>query len=202
MSSDEIPRRSADAIPSNTDVKRAELTTEKIDKYAAALRHYLSASLRSSTDAIDDLSQETLTRFLRPTIKPIQNEVAYLLAIARRVVLEHFHAKKRDREHGEFPRPDHDDGDGWEDPFAQVPDPTPHIEDVLHRRRTDQLMNEAVSKMDPLRRAVFIFCDRDGYSVAQTAAFCRISEAGVKRYLRDARTYVSNFISARDRDTP
>lgn len=179
----------------NQKKSRADLTRDLFEQHASDVARFLAAKLGRDERAIEDLSQETWTRFLRPPPAPVENDVKWLYGIADNVAKERLYAEKRDREHCALPPLRGEDATDGGDPSTQFPDPGPSPEEVAQRHRSQQLLDEAVSRMNPLMRAVYVFRDVRDLSMSETAAACRMTEDQVKRHLRQAREHVAKFMA-------
>lgn len=124
---------------------------------------------------IEDLAQETYLRLLRVRdLREVRNPQAYLLRVASHVV-----AEWRDRQTpaGTFSVEEYDDLQ--ED--LLVDNRTPEFE--LDARISQERLNETLTGLSPLMRAVLLLRLRDGRSNREIARELGITDRQVKRYL-------------------
>ena len=182
---------------SNEDRVKAVETLRRDE--APALKRYLQKRLHSRQD-VDDALQEIFSRLLVPQKAPIQDEVKFLYGTANNVVLEILRARMKSEQRAPA-EPVAEEGDGEPpDALSRIGDPSPGPAEIEEQRRTELLLTTARQRMDALHQAVYVARLIDGLSVQETANKCGVSVHKVERLLNEARTYVTNFVTAREKE--
>jgi len=133
------------------------------------LFQFLRRRVRSSVDA-QDLAQETYLRLLRADdLTQVRNPLAYLLQVASHVALEW-----RDRQ-------SRSDSMVALDEDMLVDGQLPELE--LDARLSQQRLEQTLSSVSPMMRAVLLLRLRDERSNQAIAAELRITDRQVRRYL-------------------
>ncbi len=182
---------------SNED--RVKAVESLLRNEAPGLRRYLRNRLHSWQE-VDDAFQEIFSRLLVPPREPIQDEVKFLYGTANFVTFEILRARRKSQDRA-VPEAVAEDGESERpDAVSQLADENPGPAELEQWRRTGLLLEAAIHRMDALHRAVYIARLIDGLSVNETAKNCSISVHKVERLLREARTYVNNFVTAREKE--
>jgi RNA polymerase sigma factor (sigma-70 family) len=138
-------------------------------RWNKSLFHFLGRRVRTSVD-IEDLAQETYLRLLRARdLGDVRNPQAYLLTVARHVVLEW-----RDEQ---APRSSHVPLDEEE-----IPDDTPP-ELEIEAQNSQLRIEEVLAEVSPVMRAVLLLRLRDDRPCADIARSLGLTDRQVKRYL-------------------
>jgi RNA polymerase sigma-19 factor, ECF subfamily len=138
-------------------------------RWNKSLFQFLGRRVRTAVD-IEDLAQETYLRLLRARdLSEVRVPEAYLLRVARHVVLEW-----RDRQ-----RPF--DAQVPLDEELQVDDSPPELE--LEAEASQQRIEEVLAAASPMMRAVLVLRLRDDRTHAEIAGKLGITERQVKRYV-------------------
>lgn len=146
---------------------------ELVAKHGGRLRRFLAARLRNAAD-IGDLAQEVYLRLLRVDHHDhIRNPEAYLLTIAGHVLQQHALASVASSETVDVTDELSDAG------IADESDPAA----ALHLERRLAALDQALSRLPPKARAVFVLQRRDGCTLDEIAIQLGISRSMVKKYL-------------------
>jgi RNA polymerase sigma factor (sigma-70 family) len=192
------PKDFSHSQESPSNMSRIENVKALFRDKAAELARYLSRRVHSP-EQVRDLFQEVWKRLLE-TREPVQDEVKFLFGTANNVIREHVRAEMRARKHiAPNARAEADDSEPL-DELSLLEDRSPGPEAIIQWRRTAEVFETALNKMDARHRAVFILRDVDGLSIGEIASQCDISVHKVERLIREARVYVTNFIMAREKD--
>ena len=127
---------------------------------------------------IEDVTQEVYQRLLRlPPGVRVENPSAYLLQVARNVLVEFAEKQSREREGVIF----HDADVSRYSGFAED-DLVCCAQDTADRQELQRLFGT----LPRVQRAILILCKRDGLSYRETAEFLGISQRTVKRHFASA----------------
>jgi RNA polymerase sigma factor (sigma-70 family) len=145
------------------------LLLEWRQRWNRSLFQFLRRRVRSSVD-VQDLAQETYLRLLRAhDLSEVRNPQAYLLQVARHVVLEWCDRQPRS------------DSMVVLDEDMLVDGQLPELE--LDAQLSQQRLEEALASVSPMMRAVLLLRLRDERSYQEIAVELRITERQVRRYL-------------------
>jgi RNA polymerase sigma factor (sigma-70 family) len=145
------------------------LLLEWRQRWNRSLLQFLRRRLRSSVD-VQDLAQETYLRLLRaPDLNEVRNPQAYLLQVANHVALEWCERQPRS---GSMVALDED---------MLVDRQLPELE--LDARLSQQRLDETLTSISPMMRAVVLLRLRDERTYQEIAAELRITDRQVRRYL-------------------
>ncbi|WP_181814871.1 RNA polymerase sigma factor [Sphingomonas aracearum] len=148
-----------------------------------ALRGFVHGRLGGWHADGDDLVQETFLRLLGYQAASRVNDVkAMCFAIARNLLLDH-HRAARHRAHVELDE-------------AMVC-PMPLADRVLAYRRAVEVMVEALDRMPPLRREIFLRKRLDGLTTAEIAGATDMSLAAVEKHVVRAFADLRNALAKR-----
>jgi len=211
MSSKDVPEVAPDKRAESELVRALEspnLTRHEITERLFAERGaWLISALRRRThgapqDVLNDLAQEIWARMLREPTGPVQGQLRFFYGIAKNVVYEYWKKVRRNKEMPESGvlEPDEESGEQPGSLIENTADPTPGVDDLVIDQHKGDLFLKAVSKLDPRHRAVFIARDVKELSTKETAVLLAISTDKVERRLADARIYVWNYVTARERE--
>jgi RNA polymerase sigma-70 factor (ECF subfamily) len=175
-------------VPDETHAFVAELAA----KHGRKLHRFLAARLRNVAD-VGDLAQEVYLRLLRVQRHDlIRSPEAYLLTIASHVLQQHALV-------GATMPETVDNMDALIDArIAQESDPAA----TLHLERRLAALDQALSRLSPKARAVFVLQRRDGCTVDEIAAQLGISRSMVKKYLAKAILQCSRHIHSEGGSRP
>jgi len=138
-------------------------------RWNKSLFQFLERRVRATVD-IEDLAQETYLRLLRARdLGEVRNPQAYLLTVARHVILEW-----RDEQ---VPQDSHVPFD--EEMIVDGSPPELEIEAQFTQRRLEQVLAE----VSPVMRAVLLLRLRDDRPCAEIAEKLGLTDRQVKRYL-------------------
>ncbi|MET4897808.1 RNA polymerase sigma factor [Sphingomonadaceae bacterium jetA1] len=141
-----------------------------------ALRSFIHGRVDQHADG-EDIAQETLLRLLGYPAARIDNLKALCFAIARNLLLDHHRTASR-----RAPAELNDD----------MVCPQPTADHVLAFRRAVAILAQALDRMPPLRREIFLRKRVDGVSTADIAHSLDMSVAAVEKHvvraLNDLRT--------------
>lgn len=133
------------------------------------LFQYLGRRVRASVD-IEDLAQETYLRLLRArNLGEVRNPQAYLLRVARHVILEW----RSDQAPRDLHVPLEDD--------LLVDESPPELE--LEAQFAQQRLERVLTEVSPVMRAVLLLRLRDDQPSAEIARRLDLTDRQVKRYL-------------------
>lgn len=139
---------------------------------SVALTHALRAFVRRRVDDCadgDDLVQEAYARlFSYQATSQVHNIKALCFAIARNLLLDHHRITRRIS------------GDPLDDAMVC---PQPIADVVVAYRRAVVIMAEAVGRMPPLRREVFLRKRLDGLSIVEIADSLDMTNAAVEKHV-------------------
>ncbi|WP_339865019.1 RNA polymerase sigma factor [Paremcibacter congregatus] len=155
------------------DIKQSERGVGQLFRqYQSEISNTLYKRLGSREEA-DDLTQEAFERYSSASRqKPIGNPRAYLYRVAKNLVVDHFRrVTSRNRV---FVRCD--------DP-VEAQDPNPSTEQNLIQSSNYRQLREAIGKLPPKCRQVFILRKLEGLSYAQIADKMDISVAAVEKHV-------------------
>jgi RNA polymerase sigma factor (sigma-70 family) len=145
------------------------LLLEWRQRWNRSLFQFLRRRVRSSVD-VQDLAQETYLRLLRAhDLSEVRNPQAYLLQVARHVVLEWCDRQPRS------------DSMVVLDEDMLVDGQLPELE--LDAQLSQQRLEEALASVSPMMRAVLLLRLRDERSYQEIAVELRITDRQVRRYL-------------------
>jgi RNA polymerase sigma-70 factor (ECF subfamily) len=168
--------------PTDADITQWALAAGRGDR--PALERFVQATQRdvwrfvahlSHTRLADDLTQETYLRALGslPRFQGRSTARTWLLAIARRVVVDHIRTTRT--------RPRHADTADWQTAAEHTqPANTPGIDDAV---ALDQLINT----LDPDRREAFLLTQTFGLPYSDAAAICRCPVGTIRSRVARAR---------------
>jgi RNA polymerase sigma-70 factor (ECF subfamily) len=138
-------------------------------RWNRSLFQFLRRRVRSSVD-VQDLAQETYLRLLRAhDLSEVRNPQAYLLQVARHVVLEWDDRQPRS------------DSMVVLDEDMLVDGRLPELE--LDARLSQQRLEKTLASISPMMRAVVLLRLRDEHSYEEIAVELRITDRQVRRYL-------------------
>ena len=148
-------------------------------KYGNSVEQYISRHTHGSDHHIvEDMTHEVYLRLLHfPPDERIKNPSAYLLQVARNVLMDFAQRQSRERERVIF----HDVELSRYFEFAEA-DSVDCAQATADRQELLRLF-ETLPRME---RAVLILCKRDRLSYRETAEFLGISQRTVKRHLASA----------------
>jgi RNA polymerase sigma factor (sigma-70 family) len=145
------------------------LLLEWRQRWNRSLFQFLRRRVRSSVD-VQDLAQETYLRLLRARdLSEVRNPLAYLLQVARHVVLEWGERQPRS------------DSMVVLDEDMLVDGRLPELE--LDALLSQQRLDETLASLSRMMRAVLLLKLRDERSYQEIAVELRITERQVRRYL-------------------
>lgn len=145
------------------------------DHYRTGLHRYLLRRLRN-TEHARDLAQEVYLRLLRFSEKElVKRPEAYVYRVAFNVLCDFKLREEHDRV--AF------DSETFERLAGEVEDDSPSPDEALEHKDQEQLLENALSTLPPMQRAVFLMQKRQGLSYAQTAQELGLSVKTVKTYL-------------------
>jgi RNA polymerase sigma factor (sigma-70 family) len=138
-------------------------------RWNKSLFQFLGRRVRTSVD-IEDLAQETYLRLLRVRdLGAVSNPQAYLLTVARHVILEW--RNDQPPQNSQVPVD--------EELLADESSPELELEAQVSQQRLDQ----ALTAFSPVVRAVLLLRLRDDRPCAEIAAKLGLTDRQVKRYL-------------------
>jgi RNA polymerase sigma-70 factor (ECF subfamily) len=136
----------------------------------------------------DDLVQETFTRLLTyQQTRKVGDAGALCHHIARNVVRDHFRANRDDKS---------------EELGEELVCTQPIAEEVVMHRERVAAFEEALGRMPPLRREVFVRRRLKGESLSDIAKILGISEAAAEKHMARALKWLHGEMSRRDRARP
>ena len=145
-------------------------------KHGQRLRRFLAARLRNTADTAD-LAQEVFLRLLRvKRFEQIRSPEAYLLTVASHVIHQHSLAS--------MGAPvTQDDFDALADEHLAIDsDPVARV----HLERRLEALDQALARLPPRTRAVFVLQRRDGFTLDEIGTQLGISRSAVKKHLARA----------------
>jgi RNA polymerase sigma factor (sigma-70 family) len=138
-------------------------------RWNRSLFQFLRQRVRGSVD-VEDLAQETYLRLLRaPDLSEVRNPQAYLLQVARHVMLEWRGQRVSPESFVEL------------EEASLVDDCPPELE--LEARWTQQRLELALAEVSPAVRAVLLLRLRDDWPCRDIAQQLGLTDRQVKRYL-------------------
>jgi RNA polymerase sigma factor (sigma-70 family) len=138
------------------------------------LRRFLLARVRNVSD-VPDITQEVYLRMLRvPSAESVRSPEAYLFTVAHHVVQQHTLNSTA------LPSVELEEIQGTQ--AAAAPDPALEL---VAAQSLDRLQ-DALDRLTPKARAVFMLSRRDGLSFDEIAVRLGISKPMVKKYLMKA----------------
>lgn len=162
----------ADLLPKTQKTFVADVAA----KHGKRLRRFLASRLRNTADSAD-LAQEVFLRLLRiKRFEQIRSPEAYLLTVASHVIHQHSLASVRTPvtlEAFDALADEH---------LATDADPAARVD--LDRRL--EALDQALARLPPRTRAVFVLQRRDGYTLDEIGARLGISRGAVKKHLAKA----------------
>jgi RNA polymerase sigma factor (sigma-70 family) len=139
------------------------------------LRRFLLSRVRNIAD-VPDIAQEVYLRMMRvPNVESVRSPEAYLFTVAQHVVQQHT-LKMAALPSAEL--------DKVLNTLAPTAHPDPALE-LVAAQSLDRLQ-EALDKLSPKARAVFMLSRRDGLSFDEIAVRLSISKPMAKKYLMKA----------------
>lgn len=153
--------------------------------YHRELHRFLVRRLRGAQEA-GDLMQEVYLRLLRTERSELIREPrAYIYGIASHVVHEFCMRSRRDRVMYDSVALERLDNEGA---YADHSGLAEHL-------GAQQLFERALSRLPPIRRAVFLLSKRDGLSLEEVAERLNLSAHTVKKYLFQAMAQIGLTIT-------
>jgi RNA polymerase sigma factor (sigma-70 family) len=150
--------------------------------YCERLRRYLTS--RGGRHDAEDLAQEVYLRLVRtPLSNLIVNPEAYIIAVARHVVIELFQYDKRNPAR-------HIDSDRLQQ------EPPCSSDEPDHWVSSSQFLERFLSDLPPEQAAALLLYECDGLSYVQVAERLKVSERAVQRYLTKAREKLRHTLTA------
>src|SRR5262245_48084527 len=138
-------------------------------RWNRSLFHFLRQRVRGAVD-IEDLAQETYLRLLRaPDLNQVRNPQAYLLQVARHVMLERRGQGVRAESFVELEEAD------------LVDDCPPELE--LEADWLQQRLEQSLAEVSPVMRAVLLLRLRDDWPCQRIAQQLGLTDRQVKRYI-------------------
>lgn len=138
-------------------------------RWNKSLFQFLGRRVRASVD-IEDLAQETYLRLLRARdLGEVRNPQAYLLRVARHVILEWRDQRASPDSHVSL------------DEEVLVDDSPPELE--LEAQVTQRRLEQVLAEVSPVMRAVLLLRLRDDRPCPEIAAKLGLTDRQVKRYL-------------------
>ncbi|KAF1052077.1 MAG: putative RNA polymerase sigma factor FecI [Stenotrophomonas maltophilia] len=122
-----------------------------------------------------DLAQDTFVRLLvgRRELTGVREPRAFLAAIARGLVVDHFRRQSLER--------------AWLDSLAQLPEPeTPSAEERLLVLETLMEIDRLLDGLRPKVRSAFLLSQLDGLTYPQIAERLELSVSSVQQYMTQA----------------
>jgi RNA polymerase sigma factor (sigma-70 family) len=151
-------------------------------KHGKRLRRFLAARLRNNTADTADLAQEVFLRLLRvERFEQIRSPEAYLLTVASHVAHQHSLTSLR------TPVTLEAFDSILDEHLATDSDPAAHLD--LERRL--EALDQALARLPPRTRAVFVLQRRDGCTLDEISARLGMSRGAVKKHLAKAVTHCS-----------
>lgn len=147
-------------------------------------RLYLSVLklVKTEVEAQEIIQEVFLKLWLhRRTLTEIKTPVAWLHTIASNLSLTSLRKKAREQRRLKVVA-------GSDDYYT----PEPGID--LDSKKLEQIIEEAVSRLPPSRRSVFILSRRKGLSRTEIASELNISESTVKNHLTSALKFIQDYI--------
>lgn len=119
----------------------------------------------------EDIVQESFVRLLQhPEPEAIQNHRAYLYKLTANTLIDHQRKLAvRERYHADI------------EDFDSLPAATPGLETALHYRQILQGVLNALDKLPPLQRSIFLLHRFDGLTYAQIGKLLKLSRSNVER---------------------
>jgi RNA polymerase sigma factor (sigma-70 family) len=150
-------------------MQNRSLLLEWRQRWNRSLFQFLRRRVRSSVD-VQDLAQETYLRLLRAhDLSQVRNPQAYLLQVAKHVALEWCHRQPNSDSMVEL------------DEATLVDDQLPELQ--LDAELSQQRLDEALTSVSAMMRAVLLLRLRDERSYREIAAALHITDRQVRRYL-------------------
>jgi RNA polymerase sigma-70 factor (ECF subfamily) len=138
-------------------------------RWNRSLLQFLGRRVRSTVE-VEDLAQEIYLRLLRaPDLMQVRNPQAYLLRVAGNVVAEW---------RREYPPTESFSADESDAPVDEC---LPEL--TLDARLSEHRLNEQLSRMSPMMRAVVLLRLRDEHPYKQIAQELDLTPRQVRRYL-------------------
>jgi RNA polymerase sigma-70 factor (ECF subfamily) len=138
-------------------------------KWNKSLFQFLGRRVRASAD-IEDLAQETYLRLLRARdLGDVRNPQAYLMRVARHVMLEWRNDQAPRDAHVEL------------DETMLVDESAPELE--LEAQMSQQRLDQVLAEVSPVMRAVLLLRLRDEMPSARIAEQLGLTDRQVKRHL-------------------
>ncbi len=131
----------------------------------------------------EELVQELFTKVWqkRDELSIESSFLAYLCRVAQNLVYDFFRKLKRDKK--------------MQDHFISVSTTYyEHIEEALHYRESNGILQKALSQLSPQQLKVYQFCKIDGDSYKEVALKMGISPHTVKEYLSNANKIVKSYL--------
>jgi len=160
-----------------------QLAFEKLYKQYSARLYINVFKLVKDEQIAEELIQELFTRIWqkRAELNIESSFIAYLYRIAQNLVHDFFRKLQRDRK--------------MQDHFISVTtEYYEHIEEALHYRESEGILQKALDQLSPQQRSVYQFCKIDGHTYKEAALKMGISPHTVKEYLGNANKAVKNFL--------
>lgn len=165
--------------------KIAQLAGATYRKYSTALHRYLVRRLPRAQDA-DDLSQEVFMRLLRlETAELVRQPQNYLYGIAANVVREYL--MRSDLESQRMAYDSELADKEAERPFQLPQDPLSEHIDAVRR------LQQALSQLSPMHRAVVLCLKREGMSYEETAQATGLTYWTVEKYYFQAKAQLKSM---------
>jgi RNA polymerase sigma factor (sigma-70 family) len=148
-------------------------------RYGASLHRYLLRRLPRAHDA-DDLSQEVFLRLLRvDAAELVQQPQRYLYGIAANVVREYLMRRYSERERMVF---DSNLADYESEKSGQA-----DLSELPEQIDATRWLQQALSRLSPMHRAVVLCLKRDGMSYEETARATGLTYWTVEKYYFQAK---------------
>lgn len=162
-----------------------------VGRTEAKLYHHLLRLLDNASDA-KELLQETYLSAYR-NLKNFQGKSSFstwLYRIATNHALMHFRRKKPEDSYDELPIPTHEELKN-----RNITDWDLDPESAAHQREVKKILEEAMSQLPEMYRAVVLLRDIRGMSTTETAEILGIQEGAVKTRLHRARIFLREILS-------